>query len=67
MKPDIVAVGKTVLSAGARPDQVGECDPSRIPGPGWQQDLAAPGRDLDPASQARRRSRDRLAPGPIAP
>ena len=33
MKPDIVAVGKTVLSAGARPDQVGECDPPRIPGP----------------------------------
>ncbi len=33
MKPDIVAVGKSVLSAGADPNVVGECDPSRIPGP----------------------------------
>jgi subtilisin family serine protease len=33
MKPDIVAVGKAVLSAGAKPDEVGECDPSKIPGP----------------------------------
>ncbi len=32
MKPDIVAVGKSVLSAGADPNVVGECDPSRIPG-----------------------------------
>mmetsp|Transcript_16006 Transcript_16006/g.34664 ORF Transcript_16006/g.34664 Transcript_16006/m.34664 type:complete len:341 (+) Transcript_16006:1415-2437(+) len=27
-KPDIVAVGQSVLSAGALPDSVGECDPS---------------------------------------
>jgi len=33
MKPDIVAVGKSVLSAGADPNVVGECDPSRNPGP----------------------------------
>lgn len=33
MKPDIVAVGKSVLSAGADPNVVDECDPSRIPGP----------------------------------
>ncbi len=33
MKPDIVAVGKAVLSAGADPNKVGECDPNRIPGP----------------------------------
>jgi len=32
MKPDIVAVGKSVLSAGADPNVVGECDPSKIPG-----------------------------------
>mmetsp|Transcript_11939 Transcript_11939/g.24051 ORF Transcript_11939/g.24051 Transcript_11939/m.24051 type:complete len:956 (+) Transcript_11939:25-2892(+) len=32
MKPDMVAVGKSVLSAGADPNVVGECDPSKIPG-----------------------------------
>eukprot|EP00562_Extubocellulus_spinifer_P001757 CAMPEP_0178474814 /NCGR_PEP_ID=MMETSP0696-20121128/2794_1 /TAXON_ID=265572 /ORGANISM="Extubocellulus spinifer, Strain CCMP396" /LENGTH=1296 /DNA_ID=CAMNT_0020102075 /DNA_START=71 /DNA_END=3961 /DNA_ORIENTATION=- len=31
MKPDIVAPGKFVLSAGARPGQVGECDGGNIP------------------------------------
>ena len=32
-KPDIMAAGKFMLSAGADPNVVGECDPSRIPGP----------------------------------
>ena len=31
-KPDIMAPGKSVLSAGARPDMVGECDPDKPPG-----------------------------------
>eukprot|EP00804_Cyclotella_cryptica_P013914 CCRYP_002444-RC/>CCRYP_002444-RC protein AED:0.08 eAED:0.08 QI:101/0.77/0.6/1/0.77/0.7/10/144/934 len=33
-KPDIVAVGQSLLSAGALPDEFGECDPSngKIPG-----------------------------------
>jgi hypothetical protein len=33
LKPDIMSVGKAVLSAGADPNVVGECDPSKIPGP----------------------------------
>jgi hypothetical protein len=35
MKPDILAVGHAVVSAGALPDEEGECDPSngKIPGP----------------------------------
>lgn len=34
MKPDILAVGHSVLSAGSLPDEFGECDPSngRLPG-----------------------------------
>ena len=31
MKPDILAPGKAVLSAGALPDEKGECDPSSTP------------------------------------
>lgn len=27
-KPDIISVGEYILSAGARPDEVGECDPT---------------------------------------
>ena len=38
MKPDIMAPGKAVLSAGARPDEYGECDPSKNPGPGGKAD-----------------------------
>ena len=38
IKPDIVAPGKFVLSAGARPDQVGECDGQSIPGANGRSD-----------------------------
>lgn len=31
MKPDLTAPGKYILSAGALPDSVGECDPSKVP------------------------------------
>ncbi|KAL7526216.1 hypothetical protein ACHAXR_001376, partial [Thalassiosira sp. AJA248-18] len=31
-KPDMLAPGKAVLSAGAQPDQLGECDPGKVPG-----------------------------------
>jgi len=31
-KPDIIAPGKAVLSAGALPNVVGECDPGKVPG-----------------------------------
>lgn len=31
MKPDLLAPGKAVLSAGALPNEFGECDPSKIP------------------------------------
>jgi len=31
-KPDLLAPGKAVLSAGALPNQVGECDPPKRPG-----------------------------------
>ena len=37
-KPDILAAGKAVLSAGALPDIVGECDPSKIPEAGSKAD-----------------------------
>jgi hypothetical protein len=32
-KPDVLAPGKAILSAGALPDQVGECDPAHYPLP----------------------------------
>lgn len=32
MKPDMLAPGKAVLSAGAKPNEVGECDPDKVPG-----------------------------------
>ena len=31
IKPDILAPGRTILSAGARPEQEGECDDSTEP------------------------------------
>ena len=30
-KPDLLAPGKAVLSAGAQPDEFGECDPGKVP------------------------------------
>lgn len=38
MKPDIMAPGKAVLSAGALPNQVGECDPNKNPGANGRSD-----------------------------
>mmetsp|Transcript_36292 Transcript_36292/g.86501 ORF Transcript_36292/g.86501 Transcript_36292/m.86501 type:complete len:936 (-) Transcript_36292:74-2881(-) len=37
-KPDILATGMAVVSAGALPDVFGECDPSRPPSPGGKSD-----------------------------
>mmetsp|Transcript_31675 Transcript_31675/g.57322 ORF Transcript_31675/g.57322 Transcript_31675/m.57322 type:complete len:600 (-) Transcript_31675:437-2236(-) len=37
-KPDLMAPGKAVLSAGALPDQVGECDPDSRPGANSKKD-----------------------------
>ena len=35
-KPDILAPGKYLLSSGARPNQVGECDSPLSPSAGYQ-------------------------------
>merc|ERR1719416_39297 len=37
-KPEIIAPGQWISSAGARPEQVGECDPSEAPGPNERRD-----------------------------